>query len=221
MMTYAGMGCPEPRWDWLLSHPSKLPNQSWDTVFDRACYHEDDGHMAKMIRCMRHTMRTSKEYDHLPEFRVKQEMFLPAAVAAIDSGSKQPMEWTKHFDFIRGAGYPEAWERIPPRSARTANMTPEEIQAAMVVDHSVVEDRRAARENKKVPAMWTGPWINDDGGMKEREEDIRPEIRPKPQVLRSVPSKGEMNGLVNGVNGVQVSERELHVNGTGRPYVMA
>ena len=74
--------------------------------------------MAKMIRCMRHAQIESRAYDYLPEFRVKQGMFLPAAVAAIDSGSKQPMEWTKHFDFIRGAGYPEAWERVPLRSVR-------------------------------------------------------------------------------------------------------
>lgn len=117
-MTYAGMGAPEPNFDWLLSHPSKLPNQTWATVFDRACYHEDDGHMCKMIRVMKHAENVSKPFDHLPEFKVKQDMFLPAAIAAIDSGSKQPMEFTKHFDFIRGAGYPEAWEKVPLRSDR-------------------------------------------------------------------------------------------------------
>ena len=55
-MTYAGMGAPEPNFDWLLSHPSKLRNQTWATVFDRACYHEDDGHVAKMIRVMNQTL---------------------------------------------------------------------------------------------------------------------------------------------------------------------
>ncbi len=122
-MTYAGMGAPEPNFDWLLSHPSRLPNQTWATVFDRACYHEDDGHMCKVIRVLRHAENVSKPYDHLPEFKVKQGMFLPAAIAAIDSGSKQPMEWTKHFDFIRGAGYPEAWEKVPLRETRMQNGT--------------------------------------------------------------------------------------------------
>ena len=117
-MTYAGMGAPEPNFDWLLSHPSKLRNQTWATVFDRVCYHEDDGHMCKMIRVMKHAENVSKPYDHLPQFKVKQGMFLPAAIAAIDSGSKQPMEWTKHFDFLRGAGYPEAWGNVPLRSER-------------------------------------------------------------------------------------------------------
>ena len=119
-MTYAGMGAPEPMFDRLLSHPSKLPNQNWATVFERACYHGDDGHMSKLIRVMRHAENVSKSYDHLLEFKVKQSMFLPAAIAAIDSGSKQPMEWTKHFDFIRGAGYPGAWENVPLRSSRIA-----------------------------------------------------------------------------------------------------
>jgi len=122
-MTYAGMGAPEPDFDRLLSHPSRLPSQSWATVFDRACNHEDDGHMCKMIRAMKHAQTLSEPYDHLPEFKVKQHVFLPAAIAAIDSGSKQPMEWTKHFDFIRGAGYLEAWENVPLRSARVAEQS--------------------------------------------------------------------------------------------------
>ena len=74
--------------------------------------------MCKMIRVMRHAENVCKAYDHLPQFKVKQGMFLPAAIAAIDSGSEQPMEWTKHFDFLRGAGYPEAWGKVPLRSER-------------------------------------------------------------------------------------------------------
>ena len=138
-MTYAGMGAPEPNFDWLLSHPSKLRNQTWATVFDRACYHEDDGHMCKMIRVMKHAEIVSKPYDHLPQFKVKQGMFLPAAIAAIDSGSKQPMEWTKHFDFLRGAGYPEAWGNVPLRSERVhekvvtgASATEETIEELLI-----------------------------------------------------------------------------------------
>ena len=50
MITYAGMGTPELRLDYLCSHRSKLPNQGWADVFERATYDEDDGHIAKMIR---------------------------------------------------------------------------------------------------------------------------------------------------------------------------
>ncbi|KAF3384872.1 Oxidoreductase AflY [Penicillium rolfsii] len=120
LMSYAGQGCPEIRLDWLASHPSRLPNQGWDEVFDRACYHEDDGHMCKLIRCMAHAQDTSKPYDHLPEFRVKQSLFLTAGIAAIDSGSSQPMDGTKHFDFVRGAGFEEAWQRFPKRDDHSA-----------------------------------------------------------------------------------------------------
>ena len=42
-------------------------------------------------------------------------MFLQAAIAMIDSGTSQPMTGTKHWDFIRLCGFPEAWERFPKR----------------------------------------------------------------------------------------------------------
>ena len=90
--------------------------------------------MCKMIRVMRHAQDVSKDYEHLPEFRVKQCMFLPAAVAAIDSGSKRPMEWTKHFDFIRGAGYAEGWEGVPLRSERAGDSVSEGLTPAAVVE---------------------------------------------------------------------------------------
>ncbi|KAH8434288.1 questin oxidase family protein [Aspergillus melleus] len=121
LLSYAGQGSPEPRLDWLASHPSRLPNQGWDEVFDRACYHEDDGHMCKLIRCMAHAEETSRPYDHLPEFRVKQGLFLTAGIAAIDSGTDKPMDGTKHFDFIRGSGFKEAWERFPLRTGGLVN----------------------------------------------------------------------------------------------------
>ena len=65
-MTYVGILAPEPNFEWLLSHPSRLPNQTWDTVFERAGYHEDDGHMCKMICGMKHAEKVSKPYDNLP-----------------------------------------------------------------------------------------------------------------------------------------------------------
>ena len=115
MMTYAGMGAPQLRLDYLCAHKSKLPNQGWAEVFDRACYHEDDGHMSKMIRSTKLSENLSKPYEHLPEFRVKGDMFLKAGIAMIDSGSEQPMTWTKHWDFVRGAGFPDAWKTFPKR----------------------------------------------------------------------------------------------------------
>lgn len=119
MLTYAGMGCPEIRLDWIVSHPPKLPNQGWAEIFERACLHEDDGHFAKLIRCTAHAQRVSEPYDHLPEFRVKQHMFLPAGNAMIDSGLEPAKMGTKQFNWsVRGAGFPEAWTSVPLRSDR-------------------------------------------------------------------------------------------------------
>lgn len=115
MMTYAGMGCPQLRLDYLCAHRSKLANQGWPEVFARACLHEDDGHMSKMIRSTKLCEDICKPYDHLPEFRVKEHMFLIAGIAMIDSGTAQPMTWTKHWDFVRGAGWEDAWKRFPKR----------------------------------------------------------------------------------------------------------
>lgn len=121
MLTYAGMGCPEllSNLDWLVSHPPKRPNQGWAEIFQRATLHQDDGHFAKMIRCTAHAHKVSAPYDHLPEFRLKQHMFLPIGNAMIDSGMESAPEGTKQFDWtVRGAGFPEAWNKVPLRSVR-------------------------------------------------------------------------------------------------------
>ena len=67
---------------------------------------------------MKHAEDMSKPHDHFLEFKVKQFMILPAAIAAIDSGRKQSMEQTKRFDFIRRVGYAEAWENVPLRKTK-------------------------------------------------------------------------------------------------------
>lgn len=72
--------------------------------------------MIKLIRALAHGEEVSKPYDDLPEFRMKQDMFLLAANAAIDSASEKPMIYVQHFDLIRFAGFPEAWERVPVRA---------------------------------------------------------------------------------------------------------
>ena len=90
---------------------------SWEEILKRACKHEDDGHMSKLIRVTAHARAISEKYNHLPEFRMKQHMFLPAANAALDSvfhsNGGQPMDGVLHFDFVRGCAWKEAWERVP------------------------------------------------------------------------------------------------------------
>lgn len=118
LMLYAGMGCPAPKMEWLMSQKPAAQLDDWPAVFARACRHEDDGHMSKLVRCIAHSREISEKYDHLPEFRMKQDMFLPAANAALDSvtaNGGKPMEGILHFDFVRGAAWKEAWEKVPFR----------------------------------------------------------------------------------------------------------
>ena len=95
-----------PKLDYVVSQKPKFENCDWPLLFQRAVLHEDDGHMCKLIRAIAHGHKVSQPYDHLPEFRVEQHMFLPAADAAIDSASVHPMVGTIHFDFARGAAWP-------------------------------------------------------------------------------------------------------------------
>jgi hypothetical protein len=116
LMMYAAMGCPRPNLDWVLSHPPREMKTGWAQVFERSCKHKDDGHMIKLVRAIKHAEEVSKPFDHLPEFHVKQHMFLPAAVAAVDSFSEVPMIGIAHFDLVRGAAYAGQWEKVPVRA---------------------------------------------------------------------------------------------------------
>ena len=113
LFLWAGVGCPRGNIDWLLSHPPKEPNCGWEGIFERACKHEDDGHMIKLIRALKNGEDVSRPYEGREEFRMKGEWFLEAAHAAMDSSSAQPMRYVQHFDIIRLAGFEEAWEKVP------------------------------------------------------------------------------------------------------------
>lgn len=113
LVLYASLGSPEPRLDWVDAQPSQMPNQTWETIFARACDHEDDGHMSKLIRSLRNAQKVSEKYDGEQDFRVKQKTFFKAAEAALDGVSKVPITSAAHLDFIRGAGWEEAWTDVP------------------------------------------------------------------------------------------------------------
>lgn len=115
LILYAGMGCPKPDMEWLLSQTPSEPEADWARVLERVCHHKDDGHMPKLVRTIWHASKVSVPYEDNPEFRMKQHMFLPAAQAAVDSGSDKPMEGVLHFDFVRGAAFEKAWQKVPKR----------------------------------------------------------------------------------------------------------
>lgn len=117
LMLYAGMGSPPLNIDWMLAQVPREPQADWNRVFERVVRHKDDGHMSKLIRVIRHAQDISLPYEDDARFPMKQHMFLPAAQAAIDSGSDKPMSGVLHFDFVRGCAFPKAWENVPTRDA--------------------------------------------------------------------------------------------------------
>lgn len=68
-----------------------------------------------MIRSTRLAEKISRPYGHLPELRIKQDMFLIAGIAMIDSANDQAMTFTTHCDLVRGVGWEDAWKRVPNR----------------------------------------------------------------------------------------------------------
>ncbi|KAI0970333.1 hypothetical protein F4678DRAFT_136819 [Xylaria arbuscula] len=111
---WAGVGAPKPQLEHLMTgYKPKHIDAGWEKVFEWSLRHEDDGHMIKLVRALAHGEKVCKPYDHLPEFRFKQHMFLHAANAAMDSGSDKPMSYVRHFDLLRLVGFDEAWENVP------------------------------------------------------------------------------------------------------------
>ena len=113
LMLYASQGAPHLNMAYVAAQKPRRPNDDWAELFARACIHEDDGHMCKLVRAIANAQQVSRLYEESPEFRVKQHHFLPAAHAALDSASARPMEGTNHYDFVRGSGFPEAWAGVP------------------------------------------------------------------------------------------------------------
>lgn len=112
-MLYAGLGAPQLNLEYVVAQRPRYPMHDWQELFQRACHHEDDGHMCKLIRAIANAQIVSLPYATDPAFRVQQRHFLPCAHAAIDSGTMQPMKGAAHFDLVRGAGFEKAWEGVP------------------------------------------------------------------------------------------------------------
>lgn len=91
--------------DYAPRHPS-----GWDDVFARVRRFEDDGHASKLVRALAHGQRISAPYQHEPRFRIKDDDWLRMAHMAIDSVEVSDPNW------VRSAGFDEAWEQIPERA---------------------------------------------------------------------------------------------------------
>jgi len=112
----AGLGMPALHPEVLEAHVMKTNDgkgTDWDGLFAKVCSHADDGHMIKFIRALANGEKKSKPYEGQKGFPMRQEMFLKAANAVLDNTSPKPMAFLRHFDLIRGVGFPQAWEEVP------------------------------------------------------------------------------------------------------------
>lgn len=115
---YAGAGCPAFDLPYTLAHVPKVQGGTWESIVKRSWVQPDDSHMCKAIRALANAQKISVPYDERPEFKLKQDMFLPLANAMIDCGSEHPMSGGNPLDWIRGPGFLEAWEKVPKREDR-------------------------------------------------------------------------------------------------------
>jgi hypothetical protein len=106
---YASRKSPEIHMDEIRNYKPKQPSD-WDKIIERVRSMEDDGHACKLVRALAHGQRVCAPYEAKPEFRLKKDDWLQLAHMTIDSTQTDGPEW------VRSAGFDEAWEKVPLRS---------------------------------------------------------------------------------------------------------
>jgi len=106
---YASRKSPEIHLDEIRNYKPKQPSD-WDKIIERVRSMEDDGHASKLVRALAHGQQVCAPYEAKPEFRLKKDDWLQLAHMTIDSVQTGGPEW------VRSAGFDEAWESVPLRS---------------------------------------------------------------------------------------------------------
>lgn len=106
---YASEKSPDIRLSTIRDYKPKMPS-GWDEVMDRVCSLDDDGHASKLIRALAHAENACKPYEDDDAFRLKGGDWLQLAHMAIDSVETPGDNW------VRMAGFDEAWENVPVRA---------------------------------------------------------------------------------------------------------
>nr|POE51515.1 oxidoreductase afly [Quercus suber] len=110
---YASRRSPEIRLDIVRGYHPKQ-SSDWDSIEDRVVHLDDDGHASKLVRALAHGQRICEPYESREEFRVKRDDWLQLGHMAIDSVedsmAKDQPNW------VRSAGFDEAWEEVETRS---------------------------------------------------------------------------------------------------------
>ncbi|CAK3842346.1 Hypothetical predicted protein [Lecanosticta acicola] len=106
---YASRKSPEIRLQDIRNYQPKSPS-GWEEVQDRVCAIDDDGHASKLVRAIAHGGEICRPFEEKESFRLKGDDWLQLAHMAIDSVEMPGDNW------VRSAGFDEAWERVPLRS---------------------------------------------------------------------------------------------------------
>ncbi|KAL8804190.1 MAG: hypothetical protein Q9182_002732 [Xanthomendoza sp. 2 TL-2023] len=141
---YTSRRAPELLLDEVVNYHPKQPDGSWEDIFQRVIEHEDDGHVSKMVRALRHGEHICAGYDDDSRFRVKGDMWLklghmgeyvpltrqgwhpippgspkrdvPASASRLTSSlvAIDSVEDSGE-PWVRNAGFDEAWEKYEDR----------------------------------------------------------------------------------------------------------
>jgi hypothetical protein len=99
--------------DLLLNEISnyKSTASSGKDAFERVRAMSDDGHVSKLVRAFAHGAVVCKTYETKSEFRIKQSHWEKLGDMVVDSVEVTGNE----ANWVRSAGFEEAWEKVPKR----------------------------------------------------------------------------------------------------------
>ncbi|EXJ74684.1 uncharacterized protein A1O5_01378 [Cladophialophora psammophila CBS 110553] len=109
---YVSRGCPELLIDEIKNYQPKNSSDGWPEIIRRVDKFPDDGHASKLVRAIANGEQVCWQYEAQADdaFPIKGDMFLKLGHMAIDSVESSDPNW------VRSAGFEEAWENIPGRA---------------------------------------------------------------------------------------------------------
>lgn len=111
---YISRGSPPLLLEELTEYAPKEAGQGWEGVFDRTRNHDDDGHVAKLVRALAHGEQLCAPYfpgADAKGWKLRPDYWITAAHMVIDSveGDDGSADW------VRSCGFESAWEKIGDR----------------------------------------------------------------------------------------------------------
>lgn len=134
LILYAACKTPSLYPERVMNYHPKIPGD-WNSILNRACKYNDDGHTAKFIRAIRYVEQISKDYTGNPGLPLRPDLCLNISHMVMDSVDRQndpgyrlpkeavffPQEDEQVkrliFRFVRFNGLDGAWRHVPDRAA--------------------------------------------------------------------------------------------------------